>query len=177
MDGAERAFVRVCELLDALVGPLTTILIIVLIVGMVCLCAVLTILVLWKYFSLGVRFAMLKAWVKVIDYLTKYFNRLRRYGLTKAASRIAVVCAVVMWTTILFGFAFTEELPVALLSAVIVLFALFCWGWWKRGPSATFFKFSRGFLEPTLALALPTFVAKSGDFIFKLVVATIRTVL
>jgi hypothetical protein len=53
----------------------------------------------------------------------------------------------------------------------------FAWSWLKRGPRARLPKFTRGFLEPTLALAVPTFVGKSGDFIFQFIVRSVRAVL
>ena len=177
MDSIERALQRACEALDVLVGPLATILIVALIFGLLCLCAGLTVLVLWEFFSFGFRFTVLKAWVKARDYLTKYFHRLRRYGLKKTSSTIAVICGVVIWGGIALAFTFDDRLVEAIGLTLLALVVLFAWGWWERGPSARFFKFSRGFLEPTMALAVPTFVAKSGDFIFKFVVTTIRTVL
>ena len=177
MDSIERALQRACEALDVLVGPLATILIVALIFGLLCLCAGLTVLVLWEFFSFGFRFTVLKAWVKARHYLTKYFHRLRRYGLKKTSSTIAVICGVVIWGGIALAFTFDDQLVEAIGLTLLALVVLFAWGWWERGPSARFFKFSRGFLEPTMALAVPTFVAKSGDFIFKFVVTTIRTVL
>lgn len=177
MDGVERAVLRACEVLDALAGPIVTILMVALTVGLVCLAAGMTVLVLWKSFSFGFRFTVLKAWVKATDYLTRYFNRLKRYGLTRVASRVAVFCALIVWGAIVLGFAFEERLVEAFVLALLVLPTFFLWGWLKRGPKAQFLKFSRGFLEPTMALAVPTFIAKSSDFIFKLVVSTIRTVL
>ena len=71
---------------------------------------------------------------------------------------------------------FDERLLEAISITLFVLLVLFAWGWWERGPSARFFKFSRGFLEPTMALVVPTFIAKSGDFIFKFVIISIRSV-
>jgi hypothetical protein len=35
--------------------------------------------------------------------------------------------------------------------------------------------FTRGFLEPTVALAVPAFIGKAGDFLFKLIVTTVKT--
>ena len=177
MSEAERLFLLACDFLQAIAGPLGTIFMIALIFGMLCMCAGLTILVLWKSLSFSFRFAALKAWVKALAYLTKYFNRLRQYGLTRVASRIAVICALVVWGGIVLGFAFSERLLEAIIVSLVVLLGSFVWGWWKRGPSATFFKFSRGFLEPTMALAVPTFVAKTGDFLFKFVVTSFRAVL
>ena len=176
MESVERVLVRACEMLDALAGPIVTILMIALTVGLVCLCVALTVLVLWKSFSFGFRFTVLKAWVKATDYLTKYFHRLRRYGLRRTSSTIAVVCALVVWAGIFLAFAFGERMPEAIGLTVLALAMFFGWGWTERGPRARFLKFSRGFLEPTMALALPTFVAKSGDFVVKFLVATIRTV-
>ena len=143
-------------------------------IGLLCLAVGLTVLVLWKSFSVSFRFAVLKAWVKATSYLTKYFHRLRRYGLKKTSSTIAVICGVVVWAGIISAFAFDKRLISLTILALLVFFA---WGWWERGPRARFFKFSRGFLEPTMALALPTFIAKSSDFVFKFVITTIRTVL
>ena len=177
MDSVERALQGACEALDVLIGPLATILTVASIFGLVFLCAGLTILVVWKSCSFGFRLTVLKAWVKARDYLTKYFHRLRRYGLKKTSSMIAVICGVVVWGGIVLAFTFDNRLVGAIGLTLLALLVLFAWGWWERGPSARFFKFSRGFLEPTMALAVPTFVAKSGDFIFKFVVTTIRTVL
>jgi hypothetical protein len=177
MDDVARVLQRACEVLDALAGPIVTILMIALTFGLVCLAAGLTVLVLWKSFSFGFRFTVLKAWVKATDYLTRYFNRLRKYGLTRVASRVAVFCGLIVWVAIVLGFAFDERLVEALILALLVLPTFFVWGWSKRGPRAQFLKFSRGFLEPTIALAVPTFIAKSSDFVFKLVVSTIKTVL
>src|ERR1700674_5470413 len=114
MAAIERVLWRACEMLDPLAGPIVTIFMMALTIGLVCLCVGLTVLVLWRYFSFGFRFAVLKAWVKALDYLTTYFNRLRRYGLTRVGSRIAVVCGLVVWTVIVLGFAFSENLLEAL---------------------------------------------------------------
>jgi hypothetical protein len=177
MHGVDRVLLRACEILDALAGPIVTILMIALTIGLLCLAAGLTILVLWKSFSFGFRFAVLKAWVKATSYLTKYFHRLRRYGLKRTSSTIAVICGLVVWGGIILAFAFEEQLIEASVLTILALLLFFVWGWRERGPRARFFTFSRGFLEPTMALALPTFMAKSGDFVFKLVITTIRTVL
>jgi len=177
MDSIASALNRACEILEGLIGTLGTILMVAMLFGLVFLCAGLTVLVLWKSFSFGFRFAVLKAWLKATDYLTRYFHRLRRYGLRKTSSTIAVVCGVTVWSGIALGFAFEERWREAFGLTLATLLVLFAWGWWERGPSARFWKFSRGFLEPTMALALPTFFAKSGDFLFKLVMTTVRTVL
>jgi hypothetical protein len=177
MGEVERVFLLACEMLQALAGSMGTILIIALTFGLLCAAAGLTVLVLWKSFSFSFRFAALKAWVKARDYLTRYFNRLRQYGLTRVASRIAVLCGLVVWMGIVLGFAFSERLLDALVASLVVLLASFAWGWRQRGPRATFFRFTRGFVEPTMALAVPTFVAKSGDFLFKFVVSSVRTLL
>ena len=97
MEGVERAVQSACEALDILAGPLVTIVMIALMFGLVFLCAGLTVLVLWKSFSFGFRLAALKAWVKATEYLGTYFNRLRRFGLTRIASRIAVASGFVVW--------------------------------------------------------------------------------
>jgi hypothetical protein len=177
MEGVERAVQSACEALDILAGPLVTIVMIALMFGLVFLCAGLTVLVLWKSFSFGFRLAALKAWVKATEYLGTYFNRLRRFGLTRIASRIAVASGFVVWGGIALAFAFQERLWEALALTLLALVLLYAWGWWQRGPRAQFSKFTRGFLEPTMAFAIPTFIAKSGDFLFKLVVTTIRTVM
>jgi hypothetical protein len=177
MDNVERALQRACEVLDTLAGPIVTIAMIALTIGLSCLCVALTVLVLWKSFSFGFRFAVLKAWVKATDYLTRYFHRLRRYGLKRTSSTIAVICGLVVWAGIFLSFAFAERLLEAIGLTVFAVMAFFAWGWWERGPSARFLKFSRGFLEPTMVLALPAFVAKSGDFVVKFLITTIRTVL
>ena len=113
----------------------------------------------------------------VPSYRTKYFNRLKRYGLTRVGSRIAVACGLIVWAAIILGFAFEERLVEALILSLLTILGSFAWSWWKRGPSARLPNFTRGFLEPTLALAVPTFVGKSGDFIFKFIVTSVRTVL
>jgi hypothetical protein len=177
MDSIAPALNRACQILDTFIGTIGTILIVALLFGLFFLCVGLTILVLWKSFSFGFRFAVLKAWVKATDYLTRYFHRLRRYGLRKTSSTIAVVCGLTVWTGIVFGFAFGAQWREVFGLTAAALLVLYAWGWWERGPSARFWKFSRGFLEPTMALALPTFVAKSGDFLFKLVMTTVRMVL
>jgi hypothetical protein len=176
MDSIGPALNHACELLEGLIGPLATILMVALTFGLMCLCAGLTVLVLWRSFSFGFRFAALKAWLKVRDYLTMYSNRLRRYGLTRVASRIAVACGLVVWGGVALAFA-SERLPEALTATLLALLCLFAWGWWKRGPRAQFFTFSRGFLEPTMALAVPAFIGKSGEFLFKIMVMTIKTVI
>jgi hypothetical protein len=145
--------------------------------GLICLCASLTVLVLWKSFSFGFRLTILKAWVKARDFLTMYFNRLRRYGLTRVASRIAMVSGIVVWSGVALAFAFEERLWAALAITAGSLLCLFLWGWWKRGPRAQFFSFARGFLEPTIAFAVPAFIGKSGDYIFKFIVTTIKHVI
>jgi len=177
MGSIERALQRACEAVDVLLGPLAAILMVALIFGLLFLCAGLTVLVLWKSFSFGFRFTVLKAWVKARDYLTKYFHRLRRYGLKRTSSTIAVACGVVVWAGMALAFTFDDRLPEAIGLTLLALLVLFAWGWWERGTRARFFTFSRGFLEPTIALAVPTFLAKSGDFIVKFVLTTIRTVL
>ena len=177
MNGVEGLLLRGLDVVHALAGPIATILVIALICGLLCLCAALTVLVLWKSFSFGVRFTMLKAWVKATDYLTRYFHRLRRYGLKRTSSTIAVICGVVIWMGIVLAFAFDERVLEAIGLTVLALLVFFVWGWRERGPKARFLKFSRGFLEPTMALAVPTFIAKSGDFAFKFVVAMIKTVI
>jgi hypothetical protein len=177
MDSIAPALNRACEILEGLVGTLGTILAVALGFGLLFLCVGLTILVLWRSFSFGFRFTVLKAWVKVQDYLTKYFNRLRRYGLTRVGSRIAVACALIVWTSIILGFAFEERLLEALILSLLTLLATFAWSWLERGPRARLPKFTRGFLEPTLALAVPTFVGKSGDFIFQFIVRSVKAVL
>jgi hypothetical protein len=177
MNSVEPQLNRACEVLNNLVGPFATIAMIALTFGLICLCVGLTILVLWRSFSFGFRFTVLKAWVQLRTYLTKYFNRLRQYGLTKVSSRNAVAAGFVVWAGVALAFAFRERLFEGLLATAILLLVLYAWGWLKRGPSARFFKFTRGFMEPTLAFALPAFIAKSGDFVFKFVVTTIRTVL
>jgi hypothetical protein len=177
MDSIAPALNRACEFLESFIGTLGTILIVALLFGLAFLCVGLTILVLWRSFSFGFRFTVLKAWVKAMEYLTKYFNRLRRYGLTRVGSAVAVACGLIVWLAIILGFAFEERLAEALALSLLTIFACFTWSWWKRGPRATFFRFSRGFLEPTMAFAVPTFLAKSGDFAFKLIVTSIRTVL
>jgi hypothetical protein len=173
MDRVERVFHSACEALDVLAGPLATILMVALIFGLVCLCAGLTVLALWK----SLRLAALRVWVKATAYLATYFNRLRRFGLTRIASRIAVVSGFIVWSGIALAFAFQERLWDALGLTLLVLVCLYTCSWWQRGPRARFFKFTRGFLEPTMAFAIPTFVAKSGDVLFKFVVSTIRTVM
>ena len=177
MDSVWPALNRAFEILESLIGTLGTIFIVAVLFGLVCLCAGLTVLVLWRSFSFAFRFTALKGWVKTKDYLAKYFNRLRRYGLTRVGSRIAVGCSLVVWTAIVLGFAFEERLLAALILALLTVLACFAWSWWKRGPSARLPTFSRGFLEPTVALALPTLMGKSSDFLFKLLMTTIRTVL
>jgi hypothetical protein len=177
MDRVESAFQSACEALDVLAGPLATILMIALIFGLVCLCAGLTVLALWKSLNFGFRLAALQVWVKATEYLATYFNRLRRFGLTRIASRIAVACGFIVWSGIALAFAFQERLWAALGLTLLVFVFLYSWGWGQRGPRAQFFKFTRGFLEPTMAFAIPTFIAKSGDFLFKFVVSTIRTVM
>jgi hypothetical protein len=174
MDRVESAFQSACEALDVLAGPLATILMIALIFGLVCLCAGLTVLALWKSLNFGFRLAALQVWVKATEYLATYFNRLRRFGLTRIASRIAVACGFIVWGGIALAFAFQERLWDALGLTLLVLVFLYSWGWGQRGPRAQFFKFTRGFLEPTMAFAIPTFIAKSGDFLFKFVVSTIN---
>jgi hypothetical protein len=62
--------------------------------------------------------------------------------------------------------SFDERLLEAISVALFVLLVLFAWGWWERWPSARFLKFSRGFLEPTMALAVPTFICEVGRFHF-----------
>jgi len=177
MDSVGSALNRACEILESLIGTLGTIFIVALLFGLLCLCVGLTVLVLWKSFSFAFRFTALKVWVKAMGYLTKYFNRLRRYGLTRVGSRIAVGCSLVVWTAIVLGFGFEERLLEALVLALLTVLACFAWSWRKRGPSAKLAIFSRGFLEPTAALALPTLMGKSGDFLFKFLMTTIRTVL
>jgi hypothetical protein len=177
MDSVAPALQRACEWLEAIVGTLGTILMVALTFGLIFLCIGLTILVLWRSFSFGFRFTVLKAWVKVRDFLTMYFNRLRRYGLTRVASRIAVACGFVVWGGVALAFAFEEQLWAALAITLSALLCLFAWGWWKRGPRAQFFTFARGFLEPTIAFAVPAFIGKSGDFIFKMIWTTIKHVI
>jgi hypothetical protein len=177
MDSIAPALNRACEILESFIGTLGTILMVALLFGLVFLCVGLTVLVLWKSFSFGFRFTVLKAWLKAQDYLTKYFNRLRRYGLTRVGSRIAVACALIVWSAIILGFAFEERLVEALILSLLTMFAAFAWSWRKRGRRARLPKFTRGFLEPTLALAVPTFVGKSGDFIFQFIVRSVRAVL
>src|SRR5436309_1697967 len=60
-----------CEACAALVGPLVTILMVALTFGLICLAVVLTILVLWKFFSWGARFTMLKAWLRAKHYIVE----------------------------------------------------------------------------------------------------------
>jgi hypothetical protein len=177
MDSVAPALNRACEILEGLIGTLGTIIAVALLFGLVFLCLGLTILVLWRSFSFGFRFTVLKAWVKAQDYLTKYFNRLRRYGLTRVGSRIAVVCALIVWSAIILGFAFEERLAEALILSLLTMLAAFAWSWRKRGPKARLPSFTRGFLEPTLALAVPAFVGKSGDFIFQFIVRSLKAVL
>ncbi len=177
MDSVGPALNRACEFLEGFVGTLGTIFMVALLFGLVFLCIGLTVLVLWKSFSFGFRFTVLKAWVKTRDYLTMYFNRLKRYGLTRVASRIAVVCGFVVWGGVALAFAFEERLWEALIITLGALLCLFVWGWWKRGPRAQFVKFTRGFLEPTMAMAVPAFIGKSGEFLFKVMVTTIKTVI
>ncbi len=110
MDSVGPALNRACEFLEGFVGTLGTIFMVALLFGLVFLCIGLTVLVLWKSFSFGFRFTVLKAWVKTRDYLTMYFNRLKRYGLTRVASRIAVVCGFVVWGGVALAFAFEERL-------------------------------------------------------------------
>jgi hypothetical protein len=97
MSHVTAALERACEAIDVFVGPLATILMIALLFGLVCLCVGLTILVVWRSLRFGFRFAALRAWLKAGEYLAFYFNRLRRFGLTKIASRIAVACGFVVW--------------------------------------------------------------------------------
>jgi len=78
---------------------------------------------------------------------------------------------------IVLAFAFDERVLEAIGLTLLVLLVFFVWGWRERGPSARFLKFSRGFLEPTMALAVPTFIAKSGDFAFKFLISIIKTVI
>jgi hypothetical protein len=177
MDSVAPALNRACEILETFIGTIGTILTVALAFGLLFLCVGLTVLVLWRSFSFGFRFTVLKAWVKVQDYLTKYFNRLRRYGLTRVGSRIAIACALIVWSAIILGFAFEERLVEALTLSLLTMLASFAWSWWKRGPRARLPNFTRDFLEPTLALAVPTFVGKSGDFIFQFIVRSVRAVL
>ena len=165
MDSIAPALNRACEILEGFIGTIGTILTVALGFGLLFLC------------SFGFRFTVLKAWVQAQDYLTKYFNRLRRYGLTRVGSRIAVACGLIVWSAIILGFAFEERLVEALILSLLTLLATFAWSWLERGPRARLPKFTRGFLEPTLALAVPTFVGKSGDFIFQFIVRSIKAVL
>lgn len=157
-----------------------TILMVALTFGLLCLAVVLTILTLWRFFSWGARFTMLKAWLRAQHYIVetaiKYFKRLKNYGLTKVACQIAVICSVVVWVGIVAAFAFSELFLEAMVVIVAALIGFFYAGWRNKGPRARFFRFSRGFLEPTMVLAIPTFMAKTGDFFFKLLVAAIRSV-
>jgi len=143
MDRVESAFQSACEALDVLAGPLATILMIALIFGLVCLCAGLTVLALWKSLNFGFRLAALQVWVKATEYLATYFNRLRRFGLTRIASRIAVACGFIVWGGIALAFAFQDRLWVALGLTLLVLVFFYSWGWGQRGPRAQFFKFTR----------------------------------
>ena len=177
MESVAPALNRACEILETFVGTIGTILAVALAFGLLFLCVGLTVLVLWRSFSFGFRFTVLKALVKAQDYLAKYFNRLRRYGLTRVGSRIAVACGLIVWSAIILGFAFEERLVEALILSLLTMLAAFAWSWLERGPRARLPSFTRGFLEPTVALAVPTFVGKSGDFIFKFIVTSVRTVL
>jgi hypothetical protein len=180
MDAIEAAFFQLCFWTQSIAGPLFTILMIALTAGLVCLAVGVTVLVLWRFFSRGARYAMLKAWVKirnnVVETALQYFNRLRRYGLTRVACNIAVVCSIAVWVAIIAAFAFSDHLPEAAAVIVVMVLAFFIAGRKKRGPRGRFFTFTRGFFEPTLALAIPTFLAKSGDFVVKLFVALVKTV-
>ena len=97
-----------------------------------------------------------------------------RYGV---ACNIAVVCSIAVWVAIVAAFAFSDHLREAAAVIVVMVLAFFIAGWKKRGPRATFLKFTRGFFEPTMVLAIPTFVAKAGDFAFKLFITIVRTVI
>src|SRR5262245_19179510 len=181
MDAIEAAFLQLCFWIQSIAGPLFTILMIALTAGLLCLAIGVTILVLWRFFSWGARYTMLKAWIRVRNYVVEtalqYFNRLKRYGLTRVACNIAVVCSIAVWVAIIAAFAFSDHLAEAATVIVVMVLAFFIAGWKKRGPRARFFTFTRGFFEPTLALAIPTFLAKSGDFVVKLFVTLVRTVI
>jgi hypothetical protein len=180
MDAIEAAFLQLCFWTQSIAGPLFTILMVALTAGLACTAAGVTVLVLWRFFSWSARFAMLKAWIKVRSYVVStallYFNRLKRYGLRRVTCNIAVVCSVTVWVAIIAAFAFSDHLPEAAAVIAVMVLAFFIAGWKTRGPRARFFTFTRGFFEPTMVLAIPTFVAKSGDFAVKLFVALVKTV-
>jgi hypothetical protein len=67
MDSIAPALNRACEILEGFIGTLG-ILMVALLFGLVFLCVGLTVLVLWKSFSFGFHFTVLKAWVKVQDF-------------------------------------------------------------------------------------------------------------
>jgi hypothetical protein len=154
---------------DALIGPLGTILLIALWIGLICAAIGLTIAVLWRYFSLGFQIAVLRAWNSLRAHISetaqRYFRRIRRYGHTVKSCIIAVVCSLALWLALVAAFAFSQHWRVSVVILLLLPFLFFYAGWRSGGPRAPNHRvrFTYAFFEPAVALGVPTLFSKAMD--------------